>query len=80
MLGENDEAVRDKGASKYLHFPRTTLQFVLFHHPTLILKADTYYEFVDMELSQQQPPALTHLSGIEIEDCRTKPLVLRLKP
>ena len=30
-----------------------------------------------MELSQQQPPATIYLSDIEIEDCRTKPLVLR---
>ena len=29
-----------------------------------------------MEICQQQPPAIRHLSDSEIEDCRMKPLIL----
>ena len=40
------------------------------------MEADTYYELVDLEICQQQPPAIRHLSDSEIEDCRMKPLIL----
>ena len=40
----------------------------LFHLPTLNLEADTYYELADLEICQQQPPAIRHLSDSEIED------------
>ena len=40
------------------------------------MEADTYYELADLEICQQQPPAIRHLSDSEIEDCRMKPLIL----
>ena len=40
------------------------------------LEADTYYELADLEICQQQPPAIRYLSDSEIEDCRMKPLIL----
>ena len=75
MLGDDDEAVRDKAVSQVLALRKNT-SIRLFHLPTLNLKADTYYELVDMKLSQQQSPAITHLSVTEIDNFRTKPLVL----
>ena len=40
------------------------------------MEADTCYELADLEICQQQPPAIRHLSDSEIEDCRMKPLIL----
>ena len=76
MLGDGDQAVRDKGVNHVLSLRKNDTSVRLFHLPTLNLEADTYYELADLEICQQQPPAIRHLSDSEIEDCRMKPLIL----
>ena len=76
MLGDDDQAVRDKGVNHVLSLRKNDTSVRLFHLPTLNLEADTYYELADLEICQQQPPATRHLSDSEIEDCRMKPLIL----
>ena len=76
MLGDDDQAVRDKGVNHVLSLRKNDTSVRLFHLPTLNLEADTYYELADLEICQQQPPAIRHLSDSEIEDCRMKPLIL----
>ena len=68
MLGDDDKAIWDKGERQALALRKNNTSIRLFHLPTLNFKADTSYELVDMELSQQQPPAITHLSDTKIED------------
>ena len=78
MLGDDDQAVRDRGVSHVLSLRKNDTSVRLFHLPTFNLQADTYYyyELADLEICQQQPPAIRHLSDSEIEDCRMKPLIL----
>ena len=76
MLGDGDQAVRDKGVNHVLSLSKNDTSVRLFHLPTLNLEADTYYELADLEICQQQPPAIRHLSDSEIEDCQMKPLIL----
>ena len=75
MLGDDDQAVRDKGVNHVLSLRKNDTSVRLFHLPTLNLEADTYYELADLEICQQQPPAIRHLSDSEIENCRMKPLI-----
>ena len=76
ILGDDDQAVRDKGVNHVLSLRKNDTSVRLFHLPTLNLEADTYYELADLEICQQQPPAIRHLFDSEIEDCRMKPLIL----
>ena len=68
MLGNDDEAGRDKGMSQLLVLHKNNPLIGFFYLSTLNLKAQTYNELVDEELFLQQSLAIIHLFDAEIED------------
>ena len=50
MLGDDDQAVRDKGVNQVHSLRKNDTSVRLFHLPTLNLEADTYSELADLEI------------------------------
>ena len=48
----------------------------LFEPPTLDLTVNSYYKMVNLTSCHQQPPVIEHLTDLDIEQCRIRPLQL----
>ena len=48
----------------------------LFEPPTLDLTVNSYYKMVNLTFCHQQPPVIEHLTNLDIEQCRIRPLQL----
>ena len=46
----------------------------LFEPPTLDLTVNSYYKMVNLTSCHQQPPVIEHLTDLDIEQCRIRPL------
>ena len=47
-----------------------------FDLPTINLAATSFDKMVDLNSWQHQPPAIGHLTDVDIEQCRVRPLTL----